>query len=71
MTKPKSRFERIRLKKQTQFAPGRIGAKSYLKGDYDNKPALGGHKNEAKQSQSQPSLRELEKAGAGKVAVLK
>jgi len=71
MTAPEAQLKRYHLKKQSQFAPGRIGAKSYLKGDYDNKPTLGGHKNEAKQSQSQPSLREREKAGAGKVAVLK
>jgi hypothetical protein len=30
------------LKKQTQFVPARIGAKSYMKGDYDNNPAGGG-----------------------------
>jgi hypothetical protein len=39
------------LKKQSQFASGAIGAKSYLKGDYGNMPARGDQKNKAKQSQ--------------------
>jgi len=33
------------LKKQSQFASARIGAKSYLKGGYDNKPASGAAEN--------------------------
>jgi hypothetical protein len=39
------------LKKQSQSAPGRIGAKSFAKGDYGNKPACGAEKNKPKQSQ--------------------
>jgi len=39
------------LKKQTQFATALIGATSFVKGDYDNKPACGDEKNKAKQSQ--------------------
>ncbi|HUT46889.1 MAG TPA: hypothetical protein VMX36_11435, partial [Sedimentisphaerales bacterium] len=51
------------LKKQTQFAPDEIGAKSFLKGDYENKPAGGVEENKAKQSQFHaPTLTK----GAGK-----
>ncbi|HUT46912.1 MAG TPA: hypothetical protein VMX36_11550, partial [Sedimentisphaerales bacterium] len=51
------------LKKQTQFAPDEIGAKSFVKGDYVNKPACGAEENKAKQSQSPaPALTK----GAGK-----
>ncbi|HUT47677.1 MAG TPA: hypothetical protein VMX36_15450, partial [Sedimentisphaerales bacterium] len=51
------------LKKQTQFAPDEIGAKSYVKGDYENKPACGVEENKANQSQFHtPTLTE----GAGK-----
>jgi len=32
-------FQKCDLKKQSQFAPAQDGAKSYVKGDYDNKPA--------------------------------
>jgi len=39
------------LKKQSQFAPGLIGVKFYLKGDYDEKPVERAEKNKAKQSQ--------------------
>jgi len=39
------------LKKQTQFAPEQIVTKSYLKGDYENKPAGRAEENKAKQSQ--------------------
>jgi hypothetical protein len=39
------------LKKQSQFEPARIGAKSFEKGDYSNKPASGAEKNKANQSQ--------------------
>jgi hypothetical protein len=38
------------LKKQSQFAPGQIGAKSFksfAKGDYGNKPRRGLRKNKA------------------------
>ena len=38
------------LKKQTQFAPAQMGATSYLKGDYDNKPAGGAYENKANPS---------------------
>jgi hypothetical protein len=34
----------VHLKKQSQFAPGLIGATSYVKGDYDNKQASGAEK---------------------------
>ncbi|HUT45160.1 MAG TPA: hypothetical protein VMX36_02700, partial [Sedimentisphaerales bacterium] len=51
------------LKKQTQFVPAQVGAKSFVKGDYDNKPARGAEENKAKQSQSPaPALTK----GAGK-----
>jgi len=39
------------LKKQTQFVPDDISAKSFVKGDYGNKPACGAEENKAKQSQ--------------------
>ena len=39
------------LKKQSQFVPGQNGATSFVKGDYDNKPAGGADENKAKQSQ--------------------
>jgi len=39
------------LKKQSQFAPAQIGAKSFMKGNYDNIAAGGDEKNKAKQSQ--------------------
>jgi hypothetical protein len=39
------------LKKQSQFALAQVGAKSFMKGDYDNKAAGGDEKNKAKQSQ--------------------
>jgi len=42
------------LKKQSQFAPAQNGAKSYLKGDYDNKRVCGIAENKANQSQSKP-----------------
>ena len=40
------------LKKQTQFAPELMGTTTYLKGDYENKPACGVEENKANQSQS-------------------
>ena len=39
------------LKKQTQFAPAKFGAKSYLKREYENNPAGDVEENKAKQSQ--------------------
>jgi hypothetical protein len=42
----------VNLKKRSQFAPTRIGAKSLVKGDYGNKPACGVEGNKPKQSQS-------------------
>ena len=39
------------LKKQSQFAPGEIGAKSFMKGDYEDIPACGVEENKANQSQ--------------------
>jgi hypothetical protein len=39
------------LKKQSQFVPGLIGVKPFVKGDYDNMPAYGVEENKAKQSQ--------------------
>jgi hypothetical protein len=35
------------LKKQSQFAPAQVDAKSFVKGDYDNKPAIGDGENKA------------------------
>ena len=40
------------LKKQSQFAGGRIGVKSYVKGEYGKIPDSGAGENKAKQSQS-------------------
>jgi hypothetical protein len=34
------RIAKRNLKKQSQFAPARIGAKSFVKGDYGNKPPI-------------------------------
>jgi hypothetical protein len=39
------------LKKQSQFVPAQMGVKSFMKGNYDNKPAGGAEKNKAKQIQ--------------------
>jgi hypothetical protein len=39
------------LKKQSQFAPALMGVISYVKGDYDSKPAHGAEENKPKQSQ--------------------
>ena len=39
------------LKKQTNFVPGDIDAKSYMKGDYDNIPLCGAQQNKAKKTQ--------------------
>jgi hypothetical protein len=35
------RTAEMELKKQSQFAAGQIGVKSYLKGDYDKIPLCG------------------------------
>jgi hypothetical protein len=43
--------KKVDLKKQSQFVPGLIGAKSFLKGDYDNNPAHGAIENKPKRSQ--------------------
>jgi len=40
------------LKKQSQFAGGQIGVKSYLKGNYGNKPVLRRQKTKPIQSQT-------------------
>jgi hypothetical protein len=39
------------LKRQSQFAPGQIGAKSFVKGNYENRPRRALRKNKPKQSQ--------------------
>jgi hypothetical protein len=52
------RVERVRLKKQSQFAAGQIGVKSYMKGYYGNKPACGAEKNKA--NQACPEQRRME-----------
>jgi hypothetical protein len=39
------------LKKQSQFVPGQTGAKSFVKGDYDNTSAHRAEENKANQSQ--------------------
>ncbi len=40
------------LKKQSQFAPSEVDAKSFVKGDYGDKPAGGVEENNANQSQT-------------------
>jgi hypothetical protein len=40
-------FERVNLKKQTQFAGGTIGVSSYMKGYYGRITLIGAHKNKA------------------------
>jgi hypothetical protein len=49
------------LKKQSQFVSGQNGATSYLKGDYDNKPAGEADENKAKQSQFQRDLQHVKR----------
>jgi hypothetical protein len=44
---------KVNLKKQSQFAPAQMRAKSFLKGDYENKPRRGLRRKKAKQSQFQ------------------
>jgi len=41
------RIAKRNLKKQSQFVLGRIDVKSYLKGNYSNKPGPRGEKNKA------------------------
>ena len=55
------------LKKQSQFAPGIIGAKSFVKGDYDNNPDSGVEENKANQSQFKTEMR-LTKPVRGEIA---
>jgi hypothetical protein len=47
----------VNLKKQSQFAPAQNSAKSYVKGDYENKPVPGAKENKANQSQFVSVLR--------------
>ena len=44
------------LKKQSQSVPGLNGAKSFMKGDYDNMPTRRIEENKAKQSQLHESV---------------
>jgi len=60
MTALKEQLNGYDLKKQSQFAGGQIGVRSYLKGDYDNITACGARKNKAKQSQSPGFARKSE-----------
>jgi hypothetical protein len=55
MTVPIANLTSSDLKKQSQFAPARIGAKPYIKGDYGNITALSAQKNKANQSQFRPT----------------
>jgi len=43
--------KQVDLKKKSQFAPAEIGVMSFVKGDYDNKPARGVEENKPNQSQ--------------------
>jgi len=47
----------IDLKKQSQFAPAQIDAKSYMKGNYGIIPACGVEENKANQSQTPAFVR--------------
>jgi len=51
MTEPEGIFERVRLKKQSQFSKVRIGVSIYTKGYYEEFHALGRRENKANQSQ--------------------
>jgi hypothetical protein len=44
------------LKKQNQFAPGSMGATSFMQRDYGNYPAGGVEENKANQSQLHESV---------------
>jgi len=46
----------VDLKKQTQFAPELMGATSFVKGYYDNKPANGAEENKPNQSKFPASV---------------
>jgi len=50
------------LKKQSQYVPGINGAKSFMKGDYDKKPAGEAGENKANQSQIKTDRRFIEPA---------
>jgi hypothetical protein len=50
------------VKKQTQFTVVELGAKTYIKRDYGNKPAGGCDKNKANRSRSQ-ALEQTKEAG--------
>ena len=50
MTKPEGTFDKVRLKKQTQFSKVRIGVSIYMKGYYEEFHALGRRENKANQS---------------------
>ena len=52
------------VKKQSQYAVVQLGAKSYIKRDYGNKPACGGEENKPNQSQSH-TLESTKGAGNG------
>ena len=45
------RIAKANLKKQSQFVSGRIGAKSYMQGNYDNMSVFEALKNKANQTQ--------------------
>ena len=57
MTEPEAYITDHDLKKQSQSAPAEIGTKSFMKGDYDNKPASGVEENKANQSQFRNSCK--------------
>ncbi|MGB2865650.1 MAG: hypothetical protein WBC05_20130 [Sedimentisphaerales bacterium] len=56
--------KKVDLKKQSQFVPAQVGAKSFMKGDYDKKPAGGVEKNKANQTQLHAPA---QGKGAGKI----
>jgi len=84
-TRNPKRVEMAHLKKQSQFAVAHLAAKSCLHRGYDNNPAGVAEENKANpsgqsmperhcrtdQSQSQPPLREQEKADIGNSAIYK
>jgi len=53
MAKPKSRFERVRLKKQSQFAGGQNGVMPVISMFYGDFGLWGRRENKANQSQFQ------------------
>jgi len=60
MAKPKSRFEKVRLKKQSQFAEGQNGVMPVISMFYGDFGLRGQRKNKAKQSQSKHVLSAVE-----------